>query len=128
MVLGLAGSDFAFGTRPTAMNRLLLASVFAVVPLTAHAADLSAEPPVVDYGFSPAVSDSFNWMGLYAGGNAGYLWGESRIFITVGDFDEGSDTFDFGGFIGGGQIGYNFQTGPWVLGVEADLQYSDASG
>jgi outer membrane immunogenic protein len=110
------------------MNRLVLASVLAGVSLAAHAADLSAEPPVVVDGVSPAVSDSFDWMGFYVGGNAGYLWGDSRIFITVGDFDEGSDTFDFGGFIGGGQIGYNFQTGPWVLGIEADLQYSDASG
>ncbi len=29
------------------------------------------------------------------------------------------------GFIGGGQVGYNHQFGQWVLGVEADLQWSD---
>jgi outer membrane immunogenic protein len=29
------------------------------------------------------------------------------------------------GFVGGGQIGYNYQFGSWVIGVEADLQFAD---
>jgi outer membrane immunogenic protein len=29
------------------------------------------------------------------------------------------------GFVGGGQVGYNYQIGNWVIGVEADIQYAD---
>ena len=48
----------------------------------------------------------YNWTGFYAGGHVGVGW--------VGDGDSG--------ILGGGQVGYNFyQTGPWVLGAEADL-------
>ncbi len=32
------------------------------------------------------------------------------------------------GFIGGGQAGYNWQTGNWVWGFEGDLQWSDEKG
>jgi outer membrane immunogenic protein len=35
---------------------------------------------------------------------------------------------DVNGFIGGGQLGVNYQTGAWVLGVEADLSSSDIDG
>jgi outer membrane immunogenic protein len=39
-----------------------------------------------------------------------------------------TSTFDLDGVIGGGQIGYNVQTGNWVWGIEADLQASGQSG
>ena len=32
------------------------------------------------------------------------------------------------GFIGGGQAGYNWQVGRWVLGVETDIQGADVNG
>jgi outer membrane immunogenic protein len=32
------------------------------------------------------------------------------------------------GFIGGGQAGYNWQRGTWLLGIEADFQGSDERG
>jgi outer membrane immunogenic protein len=50
------------------------------------------------------------WYGLYAGVHAGY--GES------GDAD---------GFVGGGQIGYNWQASQIVYGLEADFSLSDIS-
>lgn len=36
--------------------------------------------------------------------------------------------YDLSGFVGGGHVGYNFQTGGFVGGVEADLLLSNASG
>lgn len=67
-----------------------------------------------------------NWAGFYAGGNGGY--GVSRnastLAITVGgiplDNDQWTETP--GGYFAGGQLGYAWQTGPLVYGVETDFQ------
>jgi outer membrane immunogenic protein len=66
------------------------------------------------------------WTGLYLGAQAGYGWGTSRhtntnTLVTTGDFDTD-------GFIGGGTLGYNFQSGQVVWGIETDMSYSDVSG
>jgi outer membrane immunogenic protein len=50
---------------------------------------------------------SSNWQGLYAGVHAGF-----------------GDSGSADGFVGGGQIGYNWQTGRLVYGVEADFSLS----
>jgi outer membrane immunogenic protein len=55
----------------------------------------------------------YNWTGLYVGVHAGVGWADPGFGNTAG------------GFIGGGQIGYNFQINPWwVLGLEADISGS----
>jgi outer membrane immunogenic protein len=72
----------------------------------------------------------WTWTGFYIGGNAGYSWGKANW--TYGDpsftgTNSGSQSLD--GFIGGLQIGYNWQLNPtWVLGLEADLQGSAEKG
>jgi outer membrane immunogenic protein len=76
---------------------------------TAAAADL---PPY--YYPSPAI---YNWTGFYAGLNLGYQWG------AVSNFSG-----DPSGIAGGGQIGYNWQVGQFVLGAETDIQASAADG
>ena len=78
----------------------------------------------------------FSWTGFYLGGNFGYGWGSADT-----DFDPLPDaaTFVFlnpqslnpdpDGFIGGGQLGFNWQWNKWlVLGVETDFQGSDIEG
>src|SRR5437879_1077842 len=55
------------------------------------------------------------WSGFYAGVNAGYGWAT---------FDNGVGTDKMKGFVGGGQLGYNWQISSFVLGVEGDIQYS----
>src|SRR5262249_21747096 len=45
---------------------------------------------------------------------------------TIPGFAQGGDTVYPGGFIGGGQIGFNWQLSPlWVVGVEGDFQGAD---
>jgi outer membrane immunogenic protein len=95
----------------------------------------------------PAMVEVWNWTGFYIGGNAGYSWGRERtdgslagtqdvsVFRTAGPTLISSVTTalatpltgraNMDGFIGGGQIGYNWQSSKWVLGLEADLQGSD---
>jgi len=93
----------------------------------ALAADLS-RPPV--YKAPPPVVPVFNWTGWYIGGNAGYGWGSSTnpsISSPDFNFDPGSfPSLSPRGFIGGGQIGYNWQVNPnWLLGLETDFQGAD---
>jgi outer membrane immunogenic protein len=68
---------------------------------------------------APAV----NWSGVYIGAHAGY--GRSRItgIYDTAD-DHGSFDIDPRGFLGGGQIGFNWQNGAWVYGIEADGSWS----
>ncbi|MBN9451861.1 MAG: porin family protein [Bosea sp.] len=108
------------------MKKYLLASVAAlglVAAGAASAADLpSRKGPVAAPVYMPPV---FSWTGFYLGANAGYGWGNVNAgsvwngrTVSIGNTD---------GFVGGGQIGYNYQMGQFVLGLEADLQAADLS-
>jgi outer membrane immunogenic protein len=92
---------------------------------TAGAADLTA--PV----YKAAVAPAWNWSGFYLGFNAGAITDhgditERNVGKTFGPFETTtSDSFQKTGFIGGGQVGYNWQTGQTVVGVEADAAWSN---
>ncbi len=76
------------------------------------------------------------WTGAYIGATVGYGWTESASTITAIDtiiirhFScrrarcPGRSDSRFDGFIGGAEIGYNWQIDRWVTGLEADLSYS----
>lgn len=82
-----------------------------------------------------------NWKGLYVGGNVGAAWDSSDahtfpVFSPTGYFATtspgaiavaGTQHLDATGVTGGGQLGYNFQHGSWVIGVEADFGAMDLS-
>ena len=103
------------------MKKYLLASVAAlglVAAGAASAADLpSRKGPIAAPVYMPPA---FTWTGFYVGANAGYGWGNVNAngWANVGDLD---------GFVGGGQVGYNYQMGQFVVGLEADLQGADLS-
>ena len=82
------------------------------------------------YTKAPVMAPMYNWTGFYIGLNAGGSWGrqENDLVTVPGGLTvfSGSDKLD--GFIGGGQIGYNWHTGPVVFGLEADFQGSAGSG
>jgi outer membrane immunogenic protein len=114
------------------MNRTLTLGVGALalagMTFSASAADIArpaAPPPVV----APPVV--YNWSGFYIGGNVGGKWADHSgdIFLdqVVGFTPLGLLAFGNGGkdetaFVGGGQIGYNWQAGAWVFGIEGDFQ------
>jgi len=78
------------------------------------------------------ASQPYNWTGVYVGGNVGYgvarnpttatLLGIANIGPPL--MNQESLTLAPAGWLGGGQIGFNWQTGQLVLGVEADGQWS----
>ncbi|MBR2121246.1 MAG: porin family protein [Afipia sp.] len=89
-----------------------------------------------------AVDPGYNWTGFYAGLNAGGAWGNFKPASTMASsgasyFDPvTAATFDAAaahsvtatGFTGGGQIGYNWQLGNMVFGLEADFESLRLSG
>jgi outer membrane immunogenic protein len=71
----------------------------------------------------------YNWSGFYIGGNGG--WGEAHNcwdFITVAGLDFADGCRNISGGLLGGQLGYRWQTGQFVFGVEAQGDWADLSG
>jgi outer membrane immunogenic protein len=81
----------------------------------------------------PPPPPVWSWTGAYVGGNVGYSWGSSAanaVFVdSAGNpLGSGGTTVHPDGVIGGGQVGYNWQSGYWVTGLEADIQGSGQRG
>ncbi len=96
----------------------LLAASPALIATTALAADLPRRSEAPFYSAPPPL---FTWTGFYAGINGG---------VGLGGFTRGGGTY-FGGASGGlagGTIGYNYQGGPIVVGIEADVDWADVNG
>jgi outer membrane immunogenic protein len=112
------------------MKRFLVCGVaFGALITQAMAADMfvKAAPPAA----------AWSWTGLYIGGNVGYAWGDTTdpaisfvdpggVIGFAGYFNAGGNVFQSlnqGGFVGGGQVGYDWQFNQWgVIGVVADYQ------
>jgi outer membrane immunogenic protein len=60
----------------------------------------------------------FSWTGLYIGANIGGAWSQGTITDNLTGANLSADS---SGFIGGGQIGYNYQISQFVLGIEWDI-------
>src|SRR5262245_30505829 len=72
-----------------------VAAVLAATPVAAQAAD--APQPL----YRTPAGAIYDWTGFYVGAHVGFI-----------------DTDGDSGFIGGGQVGYNYQVGRWVFGAE----------
>ncbi len=71
---------------------------------------------------SPPVA---SWTGFYAGGNFGYGWARDASMAEASTGGQASSSFKMNGLSAGGQIGGNIQYyGPWVAGLESDIQAS----
>jgi len=93
-----------------------IAALFAVASPGAFAADVPIRGPAAAPVPVMAPIPFYNWTGFYIGGNLGGAW--DRTTVTDNFFDV-SISNTRSGFIGGGQIGYNWQFSPqFVLGVE----------
>ena len=93
------------------MRKLFAATAAVAAVLTssigANAADLPVRPaPMPAPVYAPPP---FSWAGFYVGGNIGGAWSHSTITDNLTGASLSTGTVS--GFIGGGQLGYNFQTG-----------------
>ena len=104
--------------------RRLFVIVLSLLALegAARAADLPPAPEL------PPLEAQPTWTGFYAGLNVGGGFGSSHNAFNIAGF--GLPAFDtkLAGVVGGGEAGYNWQTGPWVLGLEASFDGSGLSG
>lgn len=111
------------------MKKLILSTVaLSALALPALAADLPSRTMAPVFA---APAPIFTWTGFYVGANAGYGFGQGKasdIALNGTPFPSRNGSFDTDGAIGGGQIGYNYQIGSIVLGLEADLQASGVKG
>ncbi len=101
-----------------------------VASSSVQAADLAFKAP--PRAVAPAAT--FDWSGIYIGGHIGGGWATNDIsdpgLGIVGTIlgVPPIQTVDSSGFIGGGQIGWNYQLGRFVLGTEADFSWADING
>ena len=108
------------------MKKLLLGSV-ALAALAicgpAWAADMPRKAPAAAPAAAPAPP-AVTWTGCYVGGNIGGGWALKDWANPSDDIDGGGNPGDrgtaaLGGFVGGGQIGCDYQfSGSWVIGIQ----------
>jgi outer membrane immunogenic protein len=95
--------------------------VSLVFTQAASAADMPVKAPP-----PPTVAKlPYDWSGLYIGGHLGYLWGRTRVEEDGVVTDPNAST---NGTIGGVMVGYNWQRGPIVFGLEGDFGWTNAHG
>lgn len=93
-----------------AASALLAGQAFAADAVYPHAPIIT--PPFVD--------NSTMWDGLYMGINLGYGFGEGIVTTPTTSIKR-----DIDGFLGGAQVGYNFNAGGFIIGAETDYQLAN---
>jgi len=107
--------------------RTLATTSLMVVALCGCAVAADMQPPIP---YLPqSMPEMAGWTGFYVGVNAGGGFGTAKNdFSIAGAPSFATVDLPQKGAIGGGQIGYNWQAGPAVFGIEADLQASSIKG
>jgi outer membrane immunogenic protein len=107
-------------------SKLIVSATVAVGAIVGVSAASATDLPTRVYTKAPVMVDpAYNWSGFYVGGHVGRIWGRSRVFDDGVLTESGAPT---DGVVGGILAGYNWQTGPLVLGMEGDFGWSDAQG
>lgn len=102
------------------IRALALGLLVATAVSSAMAADLIVDEPVAE----AALAAAHDWNGAYVGAFVGYGWGTSAFTGGAGT----SVDVPIDGWLAGVNVGANFQTGSFVLGVEGDVAWSGISG
>jgi outer membrane immunogenic protein len=114
---------------------LLASTALLAVAGSAMAADMRPPAPAPVYTKAPMKAPIYSWTGFYIGGNAGYGWGDDPVTLSgdpgflfalgvAGGVLPSSIASNPRGFVGGGQLGWNYQFGATVVGVEADIDWT----
>lgn len=130
----------------------LVLALGALIPLSAHAQtqteqakndaavtpaeSVTANPGAVPASPKPAPPPgTYSWTGGYVGGHFGYGWG--RTGTTFSPLPSAAAFINMApttlkanpsGVAGGGQVGFNWQSGIWVIGAEFDIEVNNAKG
>jgi outer membrane immunogenic protein len=116
------------------LKTLLGTTALAGAMLLAGAAN-AADLPIRKAPAPVAVAAPFSWSGFYIGAHAGGGWGTkewSDPFFSTKQVlfppGVGGGSYNINGFLGGGQIGFNWQSGWVVFGAEADASWTNMKG
>jgi outer membrane immunogenic protein len=116
------------------MRTLLLRNLLATGTALVGLAALSLDAQAADMQMRPTsmAAPAFSWTGFYFGGNGGCAWHDTPAPTNFATDLAETDTFVFNnekasGCFTGLQLGYNYQTGPWVWGLEGDIQLGKIS-
>jgi outer membrane immunogenic protein len=108
--------------------RLLALAALLLSTTAVYGSDLP-NPILPQKAVRAAPPPTTPWTGMYLGGNFGY--GFQNTDVTAGASVPGIFPTDFRtapqGWMGGAQIGYNYQVGAFVLGAEADIDAANIS-
>ena len=106
------------------MKKFLLAgaALIALGVSAASAADIQRRQ-VMPEKAPMYVAPPYNWTGFYVGINAGGGWGRSDFSVPFA-----SDSFNTSGGLVGGTLGYNWQMGRAIFGLEGDVDWSNIRG
>ena len=110
--------------------KILVSGVVGLAAVAISGAALAADLPARTYTKAPPayIAAVYDWSGVYVGANGG--WGGARnswgLLAPGGPFPEGHTNAN-GGTVGG-QVGYRWQTGPMVFGVEAQGDWAHLTG
>ncbi len=113
------------------MKKFLLGAIGLIavgIAAPAIAADLPAAPYVKSPVLIPVIYD---WSGFYTGINGG--WGSAhkcwdQNTVQGGTFFGSEGCHDATGGVAGGQLGYRWQAGSWVFGLEGQGNWADLKG
>lgn len=117
---------------------LLSATLLAGTAAQAQQNSASSSSSSFQFFSQTAAPGTFNWSGLYGGLNGGWLRSDDDPISTTGNnaFTNnsiagfrrpGALTNRREGWLGGGQVGFNWQSGNFVYGAETDFDFTDLS-
>ncbi len=109
------------------MHRRVIASLTAGLSVALAAAASAADLPRPATPVRASATIPWSWSGLYLGAHVGSALNTTDIVDPFGAALYG-DQVRSPGFIGGGQIGYNYQVGQTVFGFEADASRAVSDG
>jgi outer membrane immunogenic protein len=113
------------------LGNIALATI--VIGGSAWAADMPRKAVPAAPTAAPAAPE-VSWTGCYIGGNVGGGWALKDWANPSNDLDGGGlpgdrGTAALGGFVGGGQIGCDYQfSGSWVIGIQGMFDGADVNG
>jgi outer membrane immunogenic protein len=112
------------------VNKTLIAiAVLTSVPVVAASA---ADMPMKSAAAVPYTAAAYNWTGLYVGVQAGWAWGTEQTTDNTGSTSvppgfQGGPT-NLKGALGGLYGGYNYQINQYLVGIDYDFSWADATG
>lgn len=108
------------------MKRLTLAVLAGLTAATMAVPSFAADLPRPAYKAPIYTAPLFSWTGFYVGANIGYGWGTTNWTVPATGATTGN--FNTKGWLGGVTLGYNFQGGNFVYGIEGDWALSENRG